>query len=127
MKILTSLLLSAYLLMGSEISWYHDFGAGLKAASLSNKKVVLMLSAEHCKVCNTMKKTVFTDKDVITKQNKKFISVMLDVKKDKVPENIKVFGTPSFYLLSAKGEIIDTKIGGSNLYGWNKHLNKISQ
>lgn len=126
MKSLLILISSAYILMGVEINWYHNFDLGLKEASHSNKKVILMLTAEHCKACSTMKETVFKDEGIISKQNNAFISIILDAQKDKIPVNIHLFGTPSFYLLNERGEIIDTRIGGSNLLGWNTYLDEIS-
>jgi len=126
MKTLLTLLLSTYFLSAADIHWQNSYQAGLTLAKAENKPIIVMLSASYCKVCKKMKKTVFTDEKIINRQNKHYISIMLDIKKDTLPSHLKSLGTPTFYYLSPEGKVLDTKVGGSNVFGWNKYLNHIA-
>jgi len=124
MKILLILLMTISMWASSEIKWYDDYEAAKIEAKKTDKPIIVMFTTSWCGVCNMMKKDVFTDNGIIKKQSENFISVMFDKEFDDVPEGFDIFGTPTFYFLDSNAKELDMKVGGSNLFGWNKTLDK---
>ena len=124
MKILVALIMMTSLLLASNINWYSNYNEARSIAKTEHKPIIVMITASWCGVCNMMKNSVFTDSKIIKKQNAKFISVMLDKDKNVVPKEFKVYGTPTFYFLDYKGELVEMYMGGSNMFGWNEKLDK---
>ena len=124
MKLLWILLLSSSLFASSAIQWYDDFDEASMEAKKTHKPIIVMFTTSWCGVCNMMKEKVFTDQEIIKKQSENFISLMYDKEFDDFPKRFDVFGTPTFYFLDSNAKELDIKIGGSNLMGWNKELDK---
>ncbi len=124
MKILMALLMATVMWGSSEIKWYDDFELAKVEAKKVHKPIIVMFTTSWCGVCNMMKKDVFTDKNIIKKQSGNYVSVMLDKEFDDIPKRFKVFGTPTFYFLDEEAKELDIKVGGSNVFGWNRSLDK---
>jgi thioredoxin-related protein len=127
MKLLLSLLVSLSFALASDITWFDHIEEAKTLAEKEHKPLILMLSSPSCGICNMMKEKVFTDKDIIKRQSRDFISVRLEVDFDDIPAEFEVLGTPTFYTFNAKGKFLLRKIGGSTVMGWNKFLDSLDK
>ena len=126
-KIILMLILGTLLWANDSIGWMDDFDAAKIEAKKVHKPIIVMFTTSWCHVCNMMKKEVFTDEGIIKKQRAHFVSVMLDKEFDDIPKGFEVFGTPTFYFLDENAKIVDMKVGGSNVMGWNRTLDKYAK
>ena len=91
------------------------YSKAVEMAQNSNKMIMIKLTADHCKYCIKMDKEVMVDKDVKKILSQNFITVNLNVDKEKIPLGIKRTITPTFIFVDKNQKIV-SKIPGS----WNK-------
>ena len=91
------------------------YSKAVEMAQNSNKLIMIKLTADHCKYCIKMDKEVMVDKDVKKLLSQNFITVNVNVDKEKIPLGIKRTITPTFIFVD-KNQNIVSKIPGS----WNK-------
>ena len=91
------------------------YSKAVEMAQNSNKLIMIKLTADHCKYCIKMDKEVMVDKDVKKLLSQNFITVNVNVDKEKIPLGIKRTITPTFVFID-KNQNIVSKIPGS----WNK-------
>ena len=82
----------------------HDLNGALKEAKEIHKPVFLMLSTKTCPECNYMKQVVFTQQKVKRFLKENFIPVVLDIKRDKIPKDLKYIGIPTFFIIDENGK-----------------------
>ncbi len=90
----------------------HDYNKTLTKAKKLNKPIFLMYSTTTCPECNYMKQVVFTQKRVKTFLKQNFVTAMLDIKRDKLPKELKYIGIPTFFIISKDGRELGKLIGG---------------
>ena len=125
MKLFLSFIFFINLATADEIIWYNDFTSAQKQAITEKKPLLIMFTDPTCHICNSMHKDVFSHKTIITKQSSYFISLILDLQKNKIPTQFKNVAIPSFYFVDTDGNPIAVKIGGTHVYGWNKQLARV--
>jgi len=85
----------------SNINW-QSYNQGVKNAKAQNKPVFLYFHADWCKYCTKLKKTTFTDKDVLNYLNDNFISIAIDTEKQKdFARQWGIKGLPNLWFLRA--------------------------
>ena len=89
----------------------HDYNAAIKEAKKIHKPIFLMFSTKTCPECNYMKQVVFKDKRVSDYIHKNFLPVMLDIKTDKIPKDLKFIGIPTFFVISENGKNLGKLVG----------------
>ncbi|BDY12229.1 thioredoxin family protein [Hydrogenimonas cancrithermarum] len=102
-KILLTLLLAIVALFG-EVEWAMDYQDALMESKESGKPVFVMISQENCNYCMFMKSQVFTKPEVADFLNENFVPVELDLKSDPLPDYLKPYGTPTFYIVDENGK-----------------------
>ncbi len=95
------LFLSSSLL--AELEWADDYKSALKMAQQEQKLVLVMFTKESCSLCEILEETLLTDPTVAPFLESKFVAVELDTEYDK-RQGLKVYTTPTFYFLDAKGK-----------------------
>lgn len=81
------------------INW-QSYDKGLAMAKAQNKKIFLYFHADWCHYCKKMKKTTFKNADLINYLNKHFISIMVNVDKEKkIARFYRVRGLPTLWFL----------------------------
>lgn len=109
------ILLSTFLLVASlfaSIDFEKNYNEAVKKANAENKPLLVMVSSPTCPECNYMKKHVFTQEDVSKYINENYVAVDFDIKDENIPEQMKFWGIPRFYL-SVDGEnVLKKKMGG---------------
>lgn len=97
-------LLCATSLMADEILWEKDFKSGMQNAKKLNKPVLFVSSRHTCKYCVILEETTFSQKDVIEKLNKEFVSIIAySDENDYMPRELWQPGTPALWFLSPDG------------------------
>ncbi|MBU0987134.1 MAG: thioredoxin family protein [Proteobacteria bacterium] len=88
------------------IKWYrYDIGIDLAAAQ--KKKILVYFYTQWCPYCKKMDREVFSDPAVISFLNENFISIKVDMdKQKKLAVAFNVRGVPANWFLSDKGEKI---------------------
>ncbi len=109
----------------ADLNWADDYESALTQAKEEKKIVMVMFTLTECHVCKIMKKSVYTDPDVMAYVEKYFVPVELNLDIDD-KEGFAVFGTPTFYFLDSNAKQIgDVKVGGSTVDGFMKKLKQI--
>ena len=91
------------------------YSEAVKMAKNSNKLIMLKLTSDHCKYCIKMDSEVMVDQDVKELLTKHFITVNINVDKERIPLGIKRGITPTFIFIDKNQKVV-SKIPGS----WNK-------
>lgn len=90
----------------------------VKKASKEGKHIIVYTTSETCYYCKKMDKEVFALKDVEEAMNKDYIFLKIDVDHVAIPFSLKKHFkgmTPTFFVLTSAGELVNTYPGS-----WNK-------
>ena len=113
MKILILLFTSALVLFANGLQFEHNFDKALQKAKEQNKEVMMIYSAVWCPECEYMKEVVLKDKEVSSYVQKRYIVLVLDIQKDKLPKEYKYIGIPTFFFID-KNKKEKNKITGGD-------------
>ena len=86
-----------------------SYKEALAQAKKENKPIFIMLYANWCPHCNTMKSTVFSDEKVIDFMNANYISVWKDIDKEDgkaIKEHYNTNGLPTFLFIDANETLL---------------------
>lgn len=120
------LLLSSSLF--AELDWAGSYELGLAKAKKEQKAVMLMFSSKTCKMCNYMKKSVYENDDVSEYVKTFFVPVEVDITEHPDKYGYPVFGTPTYYFLTAEGKPIGRMmVGGASAEGFLQKLKDAKQ
>lgn len=94
-----------------QIKWYsYEEGAALGISE--SKKVFISFYADWCKFCKTMEQQTFQDAGIISYLNSHFISVKVDVEREKsIAKKYSINPLPDTWFLSENGDVIGNKPG----------------
>lgn len=99
-KILVVMCLLVGSLWAEEIHWEKDFNSGIQKAQQENKPVLFVFSRHSCKYCVILEETTFSNKQIIQKLNKNFISIIsYSDENDYTPRELWRPGTPTIWFL----------------------------
>lgn len=90
---------------------FHSFEDALKLQKKSNKIIMIDVVRTGCHYCEDMDKKVFQNAAMTKWLDERFISVKMNLDKEKLPLGIKVNFTPTFYFINAESEIVKTVPG----------------
>ena len=98
-----------------EKRWY-SFDDGMKKAKEENKKMLVFITLPSCVWCERMKQETFSDYQLMTKLEEKYVPVLVDASKDPAINRIApLFGgdisTPAFVIYTPDGKPVDGWIG----------------
>ena len=114
MKLISLFLIFSISLFASSVNFEKDLQSAKEKAIKENKKLMIMYSAKSCPECNYMKKKVFKDEKLSSYLNTNFVSVVMDIKKDKSTLPYEFFGIPTFYFSNpADMKLLGKRIGGT--------------
>lgn len=101
-------------LMGNGIQWEKDFKSGIESAKEANKPVLFVSSRHSCKYCVILEETTFASKNVISKLNDDFISIITySDDNDYMPRELWRPGTPAIWFLHPDGTPIFQPLMGA--------------
>ena len=93
---------------------FHSYEEALSLQKKSKKIIMIDIVRDGCHYCEDMDRDVFDNAAMNKWIEERFISVKMNVDREKLPLDIKVSFTPMFYFINAEGKIVK-KIPGS----WN--------
>ncbi|MBT8369830.1 MAG: DUF255 domain-containing protein [Deltaproteobacteria bacterium] len=94
-----------------EIDW-QSYADGMARSKFEKKKVFLHFYAEWCAACKVMEEKTFKDPGVIASLNENFISIKVDVDREKqTSEMFKVKLLPDTWFLETNNKIIGRRPG----------------
>ena len=96
------------------IEWL-SYEEGLKIQEKNGKVIMIDVVRTECHFCRDMEVAVFDDKEMIKWLDKRFIPVKVNLDKDRMPLNITVSFTPSFFFVDKNGEIVKSVPGSWNI------------
>jgi len=105
------LLIALLSTLSAEFDWPSDYDEAIEMAKKEKKDIYLFIGSAYCKYCEKMKKTTLSDKDVLKKLNKSFVSIYMSRDIDDIPSQFKTKPVPRHYFLTSKGKVIYTTIG----------------
>ncbi len=94
---------------------YEGFDDALKLAKKEHKIIMIKAMSEHCHHCRKMEREVMIEKEVTDVLKRDFVTVMVDVSKQKLPLGLKSALTPTFIFVDENSKIL-MNIPGA----WNK-------
>lgn len=89
------------LLYANGVHWEKGLKRAAEAAAKSNKKVMILMSSEHCRYCEQMHREVFDNDAIAGYINQNFIALELDINNDTYPEALDVRGVPATFFFSS--------------------------
>ncbi len=95
---------STLVLNANELIFLTHFENAKKEAVKINKPILLMFTQENCPTCEYMENIAFDDAILANYMQQNFLLVKLDINKDTIHSYLKVYGTPTFYVLNPQGE-----------------------
>ena len=108
-RFILMMFLVASSLVASEVNWAKDYNAGIEKAKKQNKPVLFIVSRDTCKYCIILDNTTLSDKKVVERLNKNFISIRSWINKgDYIPRMIlqNTPGLPGIWFLFPDGKPI---------------------
>ena len=98
------LLVLATSLFADGIHWAKDYESGIKQATKEKKPVMFVISRHTCKYCVILEKNTFSDKRVIDKLNKEYVSIISYTdENDYIPRGMYNGSTPMTWFLNDDG------------------------
>lgn len=88
-------------LYANGIQWQKNLQSAAKKAKATDKKVMILMSSEHCRYCKQMHAEVFSNTAIADYINQHFVAVELDVNNDAYPEALDVRGVPATFFFSS--------------------------
>jgi uncharacterized protein YyaL (SSP411 family) len=107
------MLLMAVMTLFADVDWVMDYQDAISESKESGKPIFVMISREKCHYCYFMKSQVFTDPKVSAFLNENFVPVELDLENDPLPDYLKPYGTPTFYIVADGGKRMSRPIVGA--------------
>jgi thiol:disulfide interchange protein len=122
MRYLVLMILFVISLIASELKIEHNFTTAIQKAKKQNKEVMMIYSAVWCPECEYMKEIVLKDKEIVNYIQKRYIVLILDIQKDKLPEQYKYIGIPTFFFIDKNEKETNKIIGGDKASKFLKKL-----
>jgi len=84
---------------------YLSFKDALKKAKKEHKTIMIQLTRKGCHFCKKMEREILVEKDIIDALDRDFVSVKIDVERNKLPLGLKKGMTPTFAFANENGEL----------------------
>ena len=120
--LLLSLSFSA--LFAEGVVW-RSWDAGMKEAKASHKIIMIDAVRTGCHYCDEMEEAVFKDEAMAAYIAKRFVPVKVNLSKEKMPLDLDVSMTPSFFFISKEGELLKTVPGSWNQEDFRSFLDGV--
>jgi thioredoxin-related protein len=91
-----------------------SFDEAIKIAKKENQIIMVELLREDCLFCKKMEREVLGEKEIVEAIKKDFLSVIIDVEKEKLPKGLEKGLTPTFAFFNKEGEMFSVIPGAWN-------------
>lgn len=104
-KIIYLSLFIASFMFATEIKWEKDYKSALEISEKSKKPVLMLIDGVNCPFCELLKADVLSDKKVANFINENFVPIHVLKGDGTYPaKKFTVYGTPTTYFITSKGE-----------------------
>ncbi|WP_292662806.1 hypothetical protein [Nitratifractor sp.] len=69
-----------------------------------------------------MEQAVLPQKDVAKLLSDHFVTVILDIDNDMLPEGFGYYAVPTFFVINPKGKLLDKAVGGADVETFREYL-----
>ena len=87
---------------------FHSYDAALAMQKENGKIIMLDVVRTNCHYCADMDENVFNNEAMSRYLSERFIPVKINLDRDKLPMDIKVHFTPTFFFINKEQKIIKT-------------------
>ena len=109
-----------------ELRVAHSFKEALAIAQSEDKNMMVLITTPTCRWCRKLESETLTDKMVIERLNKDYISVHLTRDVDEYPKYLSANGVPTTYFLNKAGQpIIKRMMGYWNAEDYMSYLDDV--
>ena len=123
-KSILFLCITAEVLLSQGVTW-HTWKDATALSKKNHKIMMLEAVRDGCHYCEDMQREVFNDKAMANEIQKRFIPVKINLSSQKVPLDIDVNMTPTFYFISEDKKVIKTVPGSWNQQDFKSMLEEI--
>lgn len=123
-KIAMSLLITSQLLFSSGVAW-KSWSDALALSRKKHKIIMIEAVRDGCHYCEDMQRDVFNDSKMKEEIQKHFIPVKVNLSRQKMPLDIEVSMTPTFYFITEEKKVIKTVPGSWNQEDFKNMLREI--
>ncbi len=97
--------------VSSDIHWKNNETEALKIAKEKNIPIFVDFAAEWCEACHVIEKTVFTNVEVISELNSRFVPLRIDVTEsndanEKILQKYGILSLPTLVFINSAGKIL---------------------
>ena len=110
----------------SASDWY-SYDDAIKLQKQNSKIIMVDVVRTHCQYCVKMQKSVFDDKDMQKWLQDRFIMVKINLDVDKMPLDVDVKMTPTFYFINNDDKIIKVIPGSWNIKDFKDLTKKLKK
>jgi uncharacterized protein YyaL (SSP411 family) len=101
-------------LFGEGVAW-RTWDAGMKEAKASHKIIMIDAVRTGCHYCDDMEEAVFRDAVMAAYIESRFVPVKVNLSNEKMPLDLDVSMTPTFFFVTEEGTLLK-RVPGS----WNR-------
>jgi len=123
------LLLSAAMalpLFAEGVQW-RSWGAGLKEAKETDRIIMIDAVRTGCHYCDDMEEAVFKDEAMAAYIEKRFVPVKVNLSEERMPLDLEVSMTPSFFFVTEGGTLLKTVPGSWNREDFRSFLEGVKR
>ncbi|MGB5965015.1 MAG: DUF255 domain-containing protein [Sulfurimonadaceae bacterium] len=123
------LLLAAALfssLYAEGVQW-RSWDAGMQEAKTTGKIIMIDAVRTDCHYCKDMDEAVFKDSAMAAYIEKRFIPVKVNLSNEKMPLNLNVEMTPTFFFVTKEGDLLKKVPGSWNQEDFRSFLDGVKQ
>ena len=121
----TILILIVLGFMAANALEWQSYESALNAAKKSGKIIMIDAVRTGCHYCEEMERAVFDDRNVSAWIEARFVPVKINISNEKMPLEINVSMTPTFYFINADEKIIKKIPGAWDWIDFHSMLKRI--
>ena len=112
------------LFASTQINWQDSYQNAIKKAKRFGVPIFIMVSSDECPECNYMKREILNKMKMASKINNNYISYNFLFGSKELPQGMRMWGIPRFYIIEHNGSILFRHIGSMTKNNLNKVLDK---
>jgi len=113
-------------LFGEGVAW-RSWSDGVKEAKASHKIIMIDAVRTGCHYCDDMEEAVFKDAAMAAYIERRFVPVKVNLSNEKMPLDLDVSMTPSFFFVTEDGTLLKSVPGSWNQEDFRSFLDGVKR
>jgi len=113
-------------LFGEGVEW-RSWSDGLKEAKAMHKIIMIDVVRTGCHYCDDMEEAVFKDAAMAVYIESRFVPVKVNLSNEKMPLDLDVSMTPTFFFLTEEGMVLKSVPGAWNQEDFRSFLEEVKR